>query len=251
MYCLYQHIRDDTGDVFYVGIGDSERPYEKTSRNKMWSNIVSKTSYSVDVVRHFDNRQDAYDWEILFIWIYGRRQDGGTLCNIALGGQGLSGYKKTREQIEKARDSMIRKKSYAIDSYDVKTREYIASHINITEASRYFGVNRGAVYSCVHGLQFYTKGVTFCHYGERPDWDQIDTSFKTGKSITGREKFIKKFAKPIIKISLDGIILAEYISAMDAAREFDKKSASSIIACANKKNGHNTAYGFKWEWKTL
>ena len=38
MYCVYQHIKADDGEVFYVGVGNLSRPYNNASRNKYWKN---------------------------------------------------------------------------------------------------------------------------------------------------------------------------------------------------------------------
>lgn len=46
MFYLYRHIRHDKNEPFYIGIGRTrnyERAFRKTSRNKFWKNIVSKT----------------------------------------------------------------------------------------------------------------------------------------------------------------------------------------------------------------
>jgi len=48
MAVVYQHRRNDTNIVFYVGVGvDVKRAYEKTNRNKHWKNIAN--NYSVQV----------------------------------------------------------------------------------------------------------------------------------------------------------------------------------------------------------
>lgn len=92
MTYLYQHIREDNGDVFYVGIGDIKRPYSKSKRTKHWYNIVNKHGYKVEVVRSFDTWEEACEWEKLFISIYGKRlNNSGSLVNITDGGEGALG----------------------------------------------------------------------------------------------------------------------------------------------------------------
>ena len=44
---IYRHIRLDTNEVFYVGIGNEKRPYTKHRRSGFWNNIVNKTEYEV------------------------------------------------------------------------------------------------------------------------------------------------------------------------------------------------------------
>lgn len=98
MACLYRHIRLDTNVPFYIGIGSNKkRAYNKVGRNNYWKSIVNKTEYEIDII--FDDVD--YDWvkkkEIEFIDLYKRKIDGGTLCNITLGGEGANGYCHTEQ----------------------------------------------------------------------------------------------------------------------------------------------------------
>ena len=53
MSIVYRHRRLDTFEVFYIGIGKTEkRAYSKKNRNKWWKNIILKTEYSVDGLYH-------------------------------------------------------------------------------------------------------------------------------------------------------------------------------------------------------
>ena len=59
MAYLYRHIRIDTNEVFYIGIGGGnkyekelsyKRAYSKYDRNKYWKNITNKTNYIVEII---------------------------------------------------------------------------------------------------------------------------------------------------------------------------------------------------------
>ena len=57
---LYRHIRLDTNEVFYVGIGTKHkkwytRSYNKTNRNIFWKRVVEKTDYEVEIVLESDD----------------------------------------------------------------------------------------------------------------------------------------------------------------------------------------------------
>jgi hypothetical protein len=98
MAYLYRHIRKDLNVPFYIGIGKNiERAYSKINRNNHWNSIINKTDYEVEIL--FDEIE--YDYakikEIEFISLYKRKLDGGTLCNITLGGDGVLGIKHTEE----------------------------------------------------------------------------------------------------------------------------------------------------------
>jgi hypothetical protein len=102
MACLYRHIRTDLNVPFYIGIGNSiSRAYSKTHRNKYWISIVGKTSYEIEIL--FDNITYGFakEKEKEFIDLYKRKEDGGTLCNITRGGDGVLGIKHTKEAREK------------------------------------------------------------------------------------------------------------------------------------------------------
>lgn len=98
---VYRHIRKDTNEVFYIGIGINSKSYKvpynransKRNRSEFWHYIVNKTDYNVEIV--FDNltRNEACEKEIELIAFYGRRDlNNGTLVNMTDGGDGLSGH---------------------------------------------------------------------------------------------------------------------------------------------------------------
>ena len=48
---VYRHVRLDTNEVFYVGIGGNEkRAYVTGRRSKWWNKITDKTEYRVDIL---------------------------------------------------------------------------------------------------------------------------------------------------------------------------------------------------------
>lgn len=90
-YYLYRHIRLDTNQVFYIGIGCGRRAYTKHSRNKHWQSITNKTSYTIQIMLESFDRNFIVSKEIEFIALYGRKDLGkGTLCNFTDGGEGIT-----------------------------------------------------------------------------------------------------------------------------------------------------------------
>ena len=88
---VYRHRRLDTNEIFYIGIGKTEkRAYSKYDRNKHWRNTVNKYGYSVEIVTTCESWKEACDVERYLIKFYGRRDLGtGTLVNMTDGGDGL------------------------------------------------------------------------------------------------------------------------------------------------------------------
>jgi hypothetical protein len=113
MAYVYRHIRLDKNEPFYIGIGsdnDYKRAYSTNSRNKYWQNITNKYPYEVDILLDNISTVDAKLKEIEFIKLYKRRLDGGTLCNITLGGEGANGLIRTKENKDKLSKFFMGKK---------------------------------------------------------------------------------------------------------------------------------------------
>jgi len=102
MACLYRHIRKDLNVPFYVGIGKNlNRAYSKSHRNNHWLSIVQKTEYDVHIILDEIDYEFAKEKEKEFIDLYKRKVDGGTLCNITKGGDGVLGIVHSDEARKK------------------------------------------------------------------------------------------------------------------------------------------------------
>ncbi|NCD06237.1 MAG: hypothetical protein EOL97_08965 [Spirochaetia bacterium] len=105
LYYVYRHIRLDTNEVFYVGMGkkkpDSEikgynteysRAFERAKRTAFWKNIATKTEIRVEILIESDNLNFIKNKEVEFIKLYGKKYNNtGTLVNFQDGGD----YKAT------------------------------------------------------------------------------------------------------------------------------------------------------------
>ena len=98
---VYRHIRNDTGEVFYIGKGSLRvnrklTGYERAAiahKNPAWRHVVQKAGgFSFEVIAHFATDADAQNHERLLIAAYGRRDLGmGQLVNFTDGGDGHAG----------------------------------------------------------------------------------------------------------------------------------------------------------------
>jgi group I intron endonuclease len=114
MYYVYQHIRLDTNQIFYVGISRWNRQFkykrasQRDKRNPVWKKIVTKTDFSYEIVFESQDLSLIKTKEIELISKYGKIIDGtGSLANITDGGEGTFGYKHTIEN--KLKHSVIMK----------------------------------------------------------------------------------------------------------------------------------------------
>ena len=108
MAIVYRHIRLDTNEPFYVGIGVNEsRAYEGVGRrNQMWDRIVNKTNYKVEILHTDLTWEEACEKEIELIAFYGRKNlNKGPLCNLTDGGDGAVGLVWTEEHRKKMSES--------------------------------------------------------------------------------------------------------------------------------------------------
>tara|TARA_R110000868_G_scaffold1729_5_gene13944 strand:+ start:39977 stop:40666 length:690 start_codon:yes stop_codon:yes gene_type:complete len=116
-YYFYRHIRLDTNQVFYIGMGTKckdnsynatyARAYTKHERNPHWKNIFNKTEYRVEIVLESNSYEFIKEKEIEFIKLYGRKDLGfGVLVNMTDGGEGMLGCnfsEEHRKNLSKAR----------------------------------------------------------------------------------------------------------------------------------------------------
>ena len=98
VFYVYEHLRNDTNEIFYVGKGmsGSGRSNYKFNRNQHWHNIVNKAGYTVRKLAEGLTEELAFNKEIERIKEL--REIGIKLCNLTDGGDGTSGYKYTNEQ---------------------------------------------------------------------------------------------------------------------------------------------------------
>jgi hypothetical protein len=92
MAYVYKHIRKDTNEIFYIGIGKAKtRLYSKYSRNQHWKSIVNKAGFYAEIIEDNLSWEDACTKEKELIQFYGRDDlNEGTLVNMTDGGEGIS-----------------------------------------------------------------------------------------------------------------------------------------------------------------
>lgn len=107
MAVVYLHKRNDTNEVFYVGIGKTpRRAFSKDMRNRHWKHIVEKVGYIVDILVSETPWEDACKIEKLLIEKYGRKDLGlGNLVNMTDGGDGNNNMIISQETRQKMSES--------------------------------------------------------------------------------------------------------------------------------------------------
>jgi hypothetical protein len=87
-FYVYEHIRRDTGAVFYVGKGSRRRAYVTQHRSPQWHHISAEHGYSVRIVIGSIDEELAYLVERELIDL--RRRTGVELVNVTDGGEAFS-----------------------------------------------------------------------------------------------------------------------------------------------------------------
>jgi len=106
MAYVYRHIRLDKNEPFYIGIGnDSEGKYSranrKTYRSELWTRIINKTEYRVEILEDDLTYEEAKEKERWWIKFYGRiNLKTGPLANLTDGGDGMVGWKPSQETLD-------------------------------------------------------------------------------------------------------------------------------------------------------
>lgn len=114
MAYVYQHIRDDNNQVFYIGIGTSaefERAYRKRGRSSFWNSVTKKYGFHVEILFDGLTWEQACVKEKELIKLYGRRNNNtGLLVNLTDGGEGNYGLVVSDETKQRLREINLGKK---------------------------------------------------------------------------------------------------------------------------------------------
>jgi len=131
-YYIYQHIRLDRNEIFYIGKGTKKskgntyaRAFTKNSRNQYWKNIVQLVPYRVEIIEEHESEEVCLRRETELIRLHGYSWDGtGTLCNMV---------DDDNEIRRLARIQSVKKSSKEVHQYDLEGN-YIKSFPSITDA---------------------------------------------------------------------------------------------------------------------
>lgn len=124
-------------------------------------------------------------------------------------------------------------RSKRICQYDLYTHELINTYESIQLAGKKYG-NTSGISDCCNNKSYKAYGYVWCFEENKPDFNIVD-----GRS---------KRAKSVIQKTLNGSVVAMFISTLEAEKitGFDR---SGISKCCNGLQ--NTANGFLWEYEEV
>lgn len=70
MFYVYQHLRLDNNKPFYIGKGCKDRAWRKKRNNIGWNNITNKIGFKVEILKYFDDENQAIEYEHQLINTY-------------------------------------------------------------------------------------------------------------------------------------------------------------------------------------
>ena len=179
---VYIHRRNDTGEIFYVGIGIDNRPYKKSGRTNWWKNIVNEHGYSVEILYERNTWDEAAVIEMMLIEKYGRIriEPNGILVNRTKGGGGTLGRPCSQETKKKIGMANLGNKHTLGKKHTKKTKDKISKSrkkyigekhpkAKLTKEDVYFIRENG-----VKGNNQYDKG-NFTMFAETYSWSHTTT----------------------------------------------------------------------------
>lgn len=192
-YYIYQHIRLDTNEIFYIGKGTKKlkgnvyhRAYTRSSRNEHWLNIVNKTSYKVEILEEFETEEHCLLKETELIILYGFSWNNtGTLCNIV---------KDNNEIKFLARKGSSNKNCKEVHQYYL-SGDYVQSFSSVVKAKKEFPCD---IYNAAAGRVPSAGGYQwrFIKYDKLDPYSSESSRINKSKSILQYDKrgnFIKEW----------------------------------------------------------
>lgn len=166
MAYVYRHIRLDTNVPFYIGISKKDdadysraNQFKRKFRSERWCHVYNKTPIEVEILFDGVPFDFAKEKEKEFIKLYGRKEDGGTLMNLTLGGDGKSGIPNPslskyrynwvgRKHRPESRDRIAKSNMGKKHTLESKERMSLAAQKRTGNKNSNY---RGAVYAYLNG----------------------------------------------------------------------------------------------------
>lgn len=204
MAYVYCHLKADSGEPFYVGMGKTKtRPWNMRNRSQWHKNIVAKNGVRVEMIIEDIDWDAAWWWEVR--WIKVLRDAGYVLVNHTDGGDGLK-------------------------NPSLETRKKIgATHV-------------GNKYMVGRKLSEETKAkISKAHKGKSPNWEIINrlaetnknNKYMVGKKLSDETKAKMSLAHKGNKYNLGRKASHEAKEKMSMARRGKKNSPEAIEKTAS------------------
>lgn len=272
MAIVYAHYRKTDNEIFYIGIGKSEkRAYSKHSRNPYWGRIVNKCNLTVDIIASDLTWEQACEFEILLINFYGRADLGkGPICNLTDGGEGIQNLSQvTIEKIRQNAKNRVPTQSVINTLYDnsmnlrVPVIQYseegvfIKEFESIASAGREVGASSTSITSCAKGLAQTAKGFIWRYKDPKLWFDPIlkykrdSLEYELSKDRSYRDCFKNKNdrnKRPVLQYDMQGVFVKRWDYIAQVSKVTGIKH-NHIHDCCNNLKGRKSCKGFLWVYE--
>lgn len=251
-YYVYEWIRLDTNEPFYVGKGKENRAYKLTrGNNKHFNSIVKRIPTAVHILHGNLTEEEALEYEIWYIYKY-RDEIGYDLVNNTDGGEGVSGFKhsaKTIELLKGNHNSPTSGKHPMARKIICLTTGKIFD--TIIEASKYYNIKSWSnITHCCQGKRYYCgnigdKLLTWAYYD---DYKQLGNKYiknKIHNTYRGlRLSESNANSKKVICLTTHKI----FNSIRDGEKEYNISASSISQCCTYKRKSAGKLNNKRLEW---
>lgn len=232
-YYIYEWIRLDTNEPFYVGKGKGKRWKTLKRENSRFNHIVNKHPVAVNILHDNLSENVANDLEVWYIREY-RDVIGYDLCNIADGGEGVALFGEQNGFYNKNHSKETRNKM-SKNHADVKREKH-------PQARKVICLNTGEIFNCINDAGEYYRcqhvDISRCCKGKRNTCGQLEDGTKLKwmyledyNNLNEREKKEKlnedRKTKKVICITTNEI----FKSIADASKFYDIQSSGISRCC--------------------
>lgn len=230
-YFIYAHYREDSGEIFYVGIGRKhkgrlhsqiyQRAYQcsSSSRNYLWIRCYTKHGRTVRILYDNLTEKESKEKEIYLISKFGRIIDRtGILCNISGGGEG------------RFRDRSNNKKVYV---YNLQGT-LINTFPSCLDAAEYYGIDRRSI-SMAANMKRITAGNMQFRY-----------EYNKGMDLRNLNNTTRKVSKPIACTNIETGQELTFTSTYKFQHFLGLSSNAHIIDCLNGKRNSVKGWRIKY-----
>lgn len=264
-FYVYEHHRNDTGAVFYVGKGYKSRSIARHNRNLYWQRVCEKAGgfFVTYPVKNVDEEL-ALLVEVELIDAYRRR--GVCITNITNGGEGAPGWvpsEETRRKIGEANKHTPKATGENHGMYGKKHTPESLAKMSAAQKGRMAG-EKHHFYGKHHSEETRRKisenrkgkmiGADNPFYGKKHTPEALEKMRAThvGRKQSPEERakrsasaskseYIKSIRKPVLCLT-NGIV---YESVAEAARQLDVWREAIKLVCQGKLKSTG-GYKFKW-----
>lgn len=254
-------LTDINGTPFYIGKGMKKDKYDRLSfhkhswhhnKNKKLTNKIRKLNgiFNSTVIKTSVNEKECLDLEISLIESIGLNN----LCNLTMGGEGISGYNHTEKTKKKMSELALTPKRISTASNNLK-------YATIKNIGKRKLSNKHDII-----VELY-KTKTICKICEilKTDFNQLRRYLKENSLyVKNKNRKMSDETKYKLSISHKGLLgrkvlqfdknnkfIQEFKSITDACISLGRTSdrCSDIVACCKNKLHRHTAFGYKWRYK--